>query len=410
MIQVHFNNIETQIASCVSSASKRVYVAVAWFTNQVLFNCLQTALKRSVEVKVLLLDDILNRSEFGLDFGMLENNGAEVCFAESVKGLMHNKFCIVDDKVITGSYNWTYHANKNDENVIISDDAELVANYCEQFISLFNAGKRIQMPYEHLKWIDVKEGDFAELGRNIYRDVVANERDYNKELKKEKLKALNGAYKSGNQQDLIAVSNMLITRLVRTIMDVLTSRHQDFELKLWEENITGEPETNVEGHSNIEAWYYEPRRLTKDEQNHQEYVEGVLKTYAYEYYPAEKEWKKDKRRSFDFGKWPKLKVYDKEFIAVMKEYLNFPLHIRSKIIPDEIVQIEKANLFFYPFPHPMYDKRQPQRRWKISAINVFGIVKETDGDNITFYEGWNPKERGEIIRNKFFESTNDIQL
>ena len=405
MTQVYFNNIETQIASCVSSANKRVYVAVAWFTNQVLFNCLQTALKRSVEVKVLLLDDILNRSEFGLDFGMLESNGAEVCLAESTKGLMHNKFCIIDDKVITGSYNWTYHANKNDENVIINDDAELVANYCEQFKSLFNAGKRIQMPYEHLKWTDVKEGDFAELGRNIYRDVVANERDYSKELKKEKLKALNEAYKSSIQQDLIAASNMSITRPVRTIMDILISRPQDFELNLWEETLTGEPETNVEGHSNIEAWYYEPRRLTKDEQNHQEYVEGVLKTYAYEYYPIEKEWRKDKKES-DLGIWPKLKVYDKEFIAVMKEFLNskFPSLIRWSKIPDEIIRIEKANLFFYPFPHPMYDKRQPQRRWKIPAINVFGIVKEMDGDNITFYEGWDPKKRGEMIRNKFFES------
>ena len=47
---------------------------------------------------------------------------------------------------------------------------------------------------------------------------------------------------------------------------------------------------------------------------------------------------------------------------------------------------------------------------KIIAVNVFGIVKETDGDNITFYEGWNPKERGELIKNKFFESVNNVQL
>src|SRR5690606_40429761 len=33
---------------------------------------------------------------------------------------MHNKFCIVDDfAVITGSYNWTFKARLNDENIII---------------------------------------------------------------------------------------------------------------------------------------------------------------------------------------------------------------------------------------------------------------------------------------------------
>ena len=405
MVQAYFNNIEKQIASCVLSANKRVYVAVAWFTNQVLFNWLLTALKRNVEVKILILNDILNRNEFGLDFGMLESNGAEVCFAESTKGLMHNKFCIIDDKVITGSYNWTYHANKNDENIIISDDAELLANYCEQFKSLFNAGKRIQMPYEHLKWTDVKEGDFAEFRRNIYRDVVANERDYSKELKKDKLKALNGAYKSGNQQDLIAASNMAVTRPVRTIMDVLTDSHHNFKLKRWEENIIGEPETNVDGHFGIARWYYKPNQLMEDEY-HQEYIEGVLKTYDYD--PETKDWEKTDKSDI---RWLNLKVYDKEFIAIMKEYLNskFPSRIRWKIIPDEIVLIEKANLFFYPFPFPMYNKSLPQRKQKIPAINVFGIVKEMNGDNITFYEGWNPNERGELIRNNFFESANDVQ-
>ena len=37
--------------------------------------------------------------------------------------LMHNKFCIIDnDLVITGSYNWTFKARLNDENVIVNND------------------------------------------------------------------------------------------------------------------------------------------------------------------------------------------------------------------------------------------------------------------------------------------------
>ena len=39
----------------------------------------------------------------------------------------------------------------------------------------------------------------------------------------------------------------------------------------------------------------------------------------------------------------------------------------------------------------------------IPAINVFGIVKEVIDDKIVFYEGWDPKERGKKIEEKFFE-------
>ena len=387
MFQAYFDNIENQIAACVSLANKRVYVAVAWFTNQALFNYLLTVLERKVEVKVLLLDDILNRSEFGLDFGMLESCGAEVCFAESTKGLMHNKFCIIDDKVITGSYNWTYHANKNDENIIISDDVELVANYCKQFDSLFYVGKRIQLPYEHLKWPDIKEKDFSEFERNIYNDVVANEKDYYKELKRDKLKALDRAYKSANQQDLNTASKMPIKRPLRAIMDVLTNRYQDFELKLWKENIMGKPLDNVDGYDKIERWYYIPCQI-KEDKYHQECVNGVLKTFS-----SRHQW---------LAKGLDLNIYDKEFVAMIKECLKAEssTRINRELFLGKMLQIENAKLFFYPFPCPMYNKNGMPRI--IKAINVFGIVKSMDGDKITFYEGWDPNERGKKIEEKYF--------
>ena len=118
----YFEKIEEQITSSISEAKDRVYVAVAWFSNHVIFDELIRALKREVRVKILILDDLLNRNEFGLNFGIIENNGADVRFANSKSRIMHNKFCVIDDKVITGSYNWTYHANKNRENIIIVDE------------------------------------------------------------------------------------------------------------------------------------------------------------------------------------------------------------------------------------------------------------------------------------------------
>ena len=105
MTKICFENIEKELSASISNAEKRIFVAVAWFTNSRLFDGLTLVLERKVEVEILILNDILNRNEFGLDFGVLSKLGAEVRFAKFNKGTMHNKFCIIDDLVITGSYN-----------------------------------------------------------------------------------------------------------------------------------------------------------------------------------------------------------------------------------------------------------------------------------------------------------------
>lgn len=54
---------------------------------------------------------------------------------------MHHKFCVIDDKIaITGSYNWTYYAEtRNVENIIISDNPEIVNGYASEFQRLKQA-------------------------------------------------------------------------------------------------------------------------------------------------------------------------------------------------------------------------------------------------------------------------------
>lgn len=202
----YFEEIEKQIISKISSSQSSVFVAVAWFTNQLLFDSLTDAIKNNVAVKVLILDDILNRNEFGLDFGVLSKLGADVRFTRSDSGTMHNKFCIIDNMVITGSYNWTYHANKNDENILMTDEESVVNNYRMEFDKLFGAATPIPLPYEHLKWTDVKEGDFSELRRNIFREIIAKN-DENRELKRIKLINLDHAYKSGDAKELVTASS-----------------------------------------------------------------------------------------------------------------------------------------------------------------------------------------------------------
>lgn len=393
MTQAIFNNIEGIISSHINQAEERINIAVAWFTNNALYEMLTKACEKCVRVKVLLLNDIVNRNEFGLDFGIITKLGAEVRLAKTDLGIMHNKFCIIDNLVVTGSYNWTYHANKNRENILLTDEESVVNNYIKEFDRLFGDAIPIPQPYEHLKWTDIKEGDFSELRRNIYRDVIAKN-DENHELKRIKLIKLNQAYKSGNAEELAYVSSLPIEQHLRTIADVLTSQSQNYAFKLWEENIIEKPMDNVYSYESIVKWYYTPDALEED-QYHRECIKGKLRPYECRDHPSKK--------------GLKLNIYDEQFIKAVKMVLNSkPLSSTTrKCIPDSMLLIDKAQMFFYKFPSPMFNKSQPKTRKNttprtISAINLLGIVREDDGENVVFYDGWDPQKRGEKIMKEFF--------
>ena len=69
---------------------------------------------------------------------------------------MHNKFAIIDNRLLlTGSYNWTFSANnRNDENLIVIDDPEIIEIFQNQFANLWTnkySLERTQQLYEIAK-------------------------------------------------------------------------------------------------------------------------------------------------------------------------------------------------------------------------------------------------------------------
>lgn len=131
-----FENIAERIQQEISKAQKSVFIAVAWFTNKSLFNELVNKARNGCTVSLIISNDNINLSS-SIDFALLHTDKSKVYkIGNGDTELMHNKFCVIDySTVITGSYNWSYKAESNFENVIITSNDTTLA---EQFISEFN--------------------------------------------------------------------------------------------------------------------------------------------------------------------------------------------------------------------------------------------------------------------------------
>ena len=162
MIEAYFENIKNILANNISEATMSIEVAVAWFTHRELFKEILSALDRKVSVEILLSDSIINRGEHGLDFSLFLNKGGKLKFANSVKSFMHNKFCVIDEKLlITGSYNWTYAAEKyNSENIVVTDDTNVCNSFNTHFITNWEKEQEIET-FEHLLISECTDSIFA---------------------------------------------------------------------------------------------------------------------------------------------------------------------------------------------------------------------------------------------------------
>lgn len=119
-INSYFKNIRSEILEELNLSTESIQVAVAWFTNHELFDKLCEKVSNGVKVELIIIDDEINNRIGGLNFQQFIKLGGTLIYG-NIENPMHNKFCIIDNKVlINGSYNWTYFAeNINFENITI---------------------------------------------------------------------------------------------------------------------------------------------------------------------------------------------------------------------------------------------------------------------------------------------------
>ena len=161
--QAYFEQIEAQILRELDQARESIIVAVAWLTNGPLFNKLCERRAHGVTVELMILDDEIN-TQSSIDFSRLDAVGGKLYrVGDPGDGtLMHNKFCIIDLRtVINGSYNWSYKARYNHENITVSYDAQSLAL---QFVNEFQRLKARYFQAEEGSPLDI---DIAQVVRRL---------------------------------------------------------------------------------------------------------------------------------------------------------------------------------------------------------------------------------------------------
>jgi phosphatidylserine/phosphatidylglycerophosphate/cardiolipin synthase-like enzyme len=135
------------IAREIELAKRELLVAVYAFTNDDLAGALVQAKKRGVAVQVILDREFDAGSEKskgkfldGQKIPVRRIAGIKSFAADKETGLMHQKFAVIDRKMVfTGSYNWTHSAESlNDENLLLFRDAEpLAEEYRKIFLQMW---------------------------------------------------------------------------------------------------------------------------------------------------------------------------------------------------------------------------------------------------------------------------------
>lgn len=170
-IKSFFTGIQNELLTKISQANDEILIAVAWFTNRELFDGLLSSLDKGVKCSCLLHNDIINRSEYNLNFSKFIGKGGKLRFYHSENGLMHNKFCIIDNKFLyTGSYNWTYSAEyKNKESLIITNDPIVCSDFIEYFNDLWSMYEPVEQ-YQAIRMTNIFDTSFQAIKNELRQE------------------------------------------------------------------------------------------------------------------------------------------------------------------------------------------------------------------------------------------------
>lgn len=130
-----FEDIQKQIVEEIKCAKYMIWIAVAWFTDPVLYNELIKKKSEGLNIQIVIdNNDTNNNAQFRLEDSF---ETYKVSIFSLYKNIMHHKFCIIDLKTtIHGTYNWTKAAQYNKETISIDRNRETAEKFADEFMRL----------------------------------------------------------------------------------------------------------------------------------------------------------------------------------------------------------------------------------------------------------------------------------
>lgn len=133
--EVCFEDVQKKIIEQLKKAKYTIWIAVAWFTDEILFKELLRKKEEGLNIQIIINDDEINK-EYGFNYEKYFETH-KLKKSNHYGNIMHNKFCIIDLKtVIHGSYNWTNKAQYNKETVSIDANRAFAEEFADEFIKL----------------------------------------------------------------------------------------------------------------------------------------------------------------------------------------------------------------------------------------------------------------------------------
>lgn len=139
-IKAYLTEIKPKMIAELNMARQSILVASAYFTDIDFANLLIEKANAGLSVDLIISDSSTNKDKKKVDFEAIKNAGINFYQLGGEQNyVMHHKFCVIDlETVITGSYNWTYGATNNQENIVILKDKNLADQYATRFYELRN--------------------------------------------------------------------------------------------------------------------------------------------------------------------------------------------------------------------------------------------------------------------------------
>lgn len=125
------------IIECFQQARSSADVCVFTISDNRISRAMEAARRRGVKVRVISDND--KTMDRGSDILVMASRGMSIKVDETPNH-MHHKFAIFDNELLlSGSYNWTRSAaNHNEENILITNQPEIVAPFRKEFRKLWD--------------------------------------------------------------------------------------------------------------------------------------------------------------------------------------------------------------------------------------------------------------------------------